>query len=384
MSYKYSKGSQVIGDLKAADDTERNTLIDFGEDQINFETSGSGRLQISNNGVGGAYATAVITIADNPTNGGTLSFGDSTITPVVVSTYNTRGTGDDIVIGASAAATRTNTKTKLESLHNVSITIDGDDLLITNNNFGSVGNRTISETFTSANNSVSGFVGGITTNISASAVCFADSVKILGATPGEDTVIDNQGNFYGNSISVGTVSGSNIVVTDGGGGVEYQLPITDGSSSQVMKTDGAGNLTFDYVANLGIPSFIAYGYNGTFTGTGPIETTTVNGSTNDYGYRMPADGQVTHITTEIQYLINTSGTYDFIAEVYKNGAVTGQTGSVTISGGSGASNNTGFVKLLDSPVSFNSGDRLTIKMNFDAAGIQADDAALLLRVVTTN
>ena len=275
MSYKYSKGSQVIGDLKAADDTERNTLIDFGEDQIEFQTSGSVRVQISNDHVSSSLP------------------------------------------------------------------------------------------------------------ISASVLHYADSIKIAGAPPGEDTVIDNQGNFYGNSISVGTVSGSNIVVTDGGSPV-YQLPIADGTSDQVMKTDGVGNITFDSVANLGIPSFIAYGYNGTFTGTGPIETTTVNGSTNDYGYRIPADGQVTHITTEIQYLINTSGTYDFIAEVYKNGAVTGQTGSVTISGGSGAANNTGFVKLLDSPISFVSGDRLTIKMNFDAAGIQADDAALLLRVVTTN
>jgi len=47
MSYKYSKGSQVIGDLKAADDTQRNTLIDFGEDYIGLETSGSLRLKIS-------------------------------------------------------------------------------------------------------------------------------------------------------------------------------------------------------------------------------------------------------------------------------------------------------------------------------------------------
>ena len=38
MSYKYSKGAQVIGDLKAADDVQRNTLIDFGEDQIDFQT----------------------------------------------------------------------------------------------------------------------------------------------------------------------------------------------------------------------------------------------------------------------------------------------------------------------------------------------------------
>tara|TARA_R110000824_G_scaffold174112_2_gene352191 strand:+ start:2259 stop:3026 length:768 start_codon:yes stop_codon:yes gene_type:complete len=48
MSYKYSKGAQVIGDLKAQDDTQRDTQIDFGEDQIEFETSGSVRMKITN------------------------------------------------------------------------------------------------------------------------------------------------------------------------------------------------------------------------------------------------------------------------------------------------------------------------------------------------
>ena len=51
MSYKYSKGSTVQGDIKAADDTQRDTLIDFGEDQIDFQTSGSTRMQINNTGV---------------------------------------------------------------------------------------------------------------------------------------------------------------------------------------------------------------------------------------------------------------------------------------------------------------------------------------------
>ena len=47
MSYKFTKGSQIIGDLKAADDTERDTKIDFGEDYIGLETSGSVRMVIS-------------------------------------------------------------------------------------------------------------------------------------------------------------------------------------------------------------------------------------------------------------------------------------------------------------------------------------------------
>lgn len=48
MSYKFSKGSTVQGDIKAADDQQRDTLIDFGEDQIEFQTSGSTRLKIEN------------------------------------------------------------------------------------------------------------------------------------------------------------------------------------------------------------------------------------------------------------------------------------------------------------------------------------------------
>lgn len=48
MAHNYSKGPTVQGDIKAADDAERNTLIDFGEDQIDFQTSGSVRLRIQN------------------------------------------------------------------------------------------------------------------------------------------------------------------------------------------------------------------------------------------------------------------------------------------------------------------------------------------------
>ena len=72
MSYKYSKGAQVIGDLKAADDVQRNTLIDFGEDQIDFQTSGSVRLQINNTSVralnsaftGSLHGTASVAVKD--------------------------------------------------------------------------------------------------------------------------------------------------------------------------------------------------------------------------------------------------------------------------------------------------------------------------------
>ena len=47
MSYKYSKGSTVQGDIKAADDSNRDTMIDFEEDRIDLKTGGSTRFKIS-------------------------------------------------------------------------------------------------------------------------------------------------------------------------------------------------------------------------------------------------------------------------------------------------------------------------------------------------
>jgi hypothetical protein len=106
-------------------------------------------------------ATAVITIADLPDVGDTLSFGDDTITPVVVFTYENRAvTTNQIARGGNASETRDNTKTKLESRFNVSVNLNGNDLEITNNNAGAVGNVALSESFTSVNNTVSGFTGG--------------------------------------------------------------------------------------------------------------------------------------------------------------------------------------------------------------------------------
>ena len=52
MSYKYFKGSTVQGDIKAADDPERNTLIDFEDDYIGLITSGSTIFVVSGSNVG--------------------------------------------------------------------------------------------------------------------------------------------------------------------------------------------------------------------------------------------------------------------------------------------------------------------------------------------
>lgn len=205
MSYKYSKGSQVIGDLKAADDTQRDTLIDFGEDQIEFQTSGSVRLQISNNHLSSSLP------------------------------------------------------------------------------------------------------------LSASSIYFADSIKIAGAPAGQDTVIDNQGNFYGDTIDVGTVSGSNIVVTDENGPV-YQLPITDGTSGQAITTDGAGNLTFSTISGgggggsaspAGSDTQIQYNNNGALGASSDLTFTAISGQDSVLGI----NGIIEHDNySQILYPTNMSNT----------------------------------------------------------------------------
>ncbi len=52
MAYNFSKGSTVQGDIKGADDSNRDTKIDFEEDYIGFETGGSPRLVVSGSKVG--------------------------------------------------------------------------------------------------------------------------------------------------------------------------------------------------------------------------------------------------------------------------------------------------------------------------------------------
>ena len=206
MSYKYSKGPQIIGDLKAADDQQRDTLIDFGEDQINLKTSGSVRLQINNNHLSSSLP------------------------------------------------------------------------------------------------------------LSASSIYFADGVKIAGAPAGQDTVIDNQGNFYGNTINVGTVSSSNIVVTNENGPV-YQLPLADGTSGQALTTDGAGNLTFSTISGgggggstspAGSNTEIQYNNNGAL---GASSNLTYDGTRLKVDGNLQLDGEIIHNNySKISYPSNLTNT----------------------------------------------------------------------------
>jgi len=52
MSYKYSSGNQIIGDLSGSDDSNRNTGIDFEEDYISLRANNNDVLVVSGSKVG--------------------------------------------------------------------------------------------------------------------------------------------------------------------------------------------------------------------------------------------------------------------------------------------------------------------------------------------
>ena len=157
MSYKYSSGYQIIGDLSGSDDANRNTGIDFEEDAIHLITNGNERFRISgSNGAitfNGAYTFPVTDGQNNQvlqTNGsGQLSFanasggggGDSStsleVTAQKTSNYtasngdfvlvNLVGASGDVTITLPAASSDAQVAIKIAGAANGKIvTVDGN------------------------------------------------------------------------------------------------------------------------------------------------------------------------------------------------------------------------------------------------------------------
>lgn len=258
MAYKYSKGFSVQGDIKAADDAQRDTLIDFGEDQIDFQTSGSVRLRIENDHI---TTMLPVLISGSAVEGLRVAKGGSDYRAIVfevdgqdnanISVSNAENfviqnemSGKDIQFWVKPAAGSVIQAMTIEEDGKIGIgitapshklDIDGDIRVRGNDIRDNSGNPAIS------------FDGSANTMI-------VNDLEIDGNTniSGSLTV----GGSIETTSDISFQSGGNETLKIASGGAitfnqAYTFPTSDGTSGQALQTDGAGNLTFASVSGGG-------------------------------------------------------------------------------------------------------------------------------------
>jgi hypothetical protein len=130
-----------------------------------------------------------------------------------------------------------------------------------------------------------------------------------------------------------------------------------------------------------LPSYLAFGKSG--TQSAPVtdyELTTVNGSQNAQGWRMPVAGLVTNMSCQFEATA-TGNQNGFVLALWKNGVL--QSGyDITLNGL--ASGDNGASLAFPNPLAFAANDRLTLKMSLTVGGgasLSVNDLACLLRVL---
>jgi len=208
MAYKFTRGVQVIGDLSGSDDSNRDTGIDFEEDEIKLVAGGTPVLKVSGSHV---YLA----------NGSNLYLGGSS------KLFFDGDDGNNVDVFMDEEG---NNHFRIDG--NNSISLVGDDYINIQKSFpnGTVSNQV---SFNFNNNVMNVFMP-----ISSSEDISGSKLHLQeGITLGGQSVLDNQASLSVGSISLVNQSGS-----------VYQLPDQDGTSGQVIMTDGSGNLTFSDVS----------------------------------------------------------------------------------------------------------------------------------------
>ena len=130
-----------------------------------------------------------------------------------------------------------------------------------------------------------------------------------------------------------------------------------------------------------LPSYLGFGKNG--TQSAPVtdyELTTINGSQNAQGWRMPVAGLVTNMSCQFDATA-TGNQNGFVLALWKNGVL--QAGYDIVLNGL-ASGDNGASLEFPTPLQFAADDRLTLKMSLTVGGgasLSVNDLACLLRVL---
>jgi hypothetical protein len=130
-----------------------------------------------------------------------------------------------------------------------------------------------------------------------------------------------------------------------------------------------------------LPSYIAFGKNNAQTANlTNFELSTVNGSTNAMGWRLPVPGYVTHMSC--QFDAATSGQQNgFLLTLWKNGV---QQAGYDLSLNNVVSGDVGASLAFPTPLAFAANDTLTLKLTMTVGGggsFSMDDLACLLRIL---
>ena len=130
-----------------------------------------------------------------------------------------------------------------------------------------------------------------------------------------------------------------------------------------------------------LPSFLSFGKNGALTAPQTnFELTTVNGSQNGAGWRMPLAGVVTHLSAQFDASSIASISNSVTVEMWKNGIATGVQLVIPIS----ATGNNGNSLVLDPFLSFDVNDTLGAYYSSTSSGsgsLVTGEFAVLIRIL---
>ena len=351
MAYKFTRGVQVIGDLSGSDDSNRDTGIDFEEDEIKLVAGGTPVLKVSGSHVYLANGSHLYL------GGNSKLFFDGDDTGIDVFAEED-GTNNLLIDGNNRVKLRADQQIIIQENGStkVDFNFDNDDIRVY---------LPISSSH----------------DISGSKLHLQD-----GITLGGQTLLDNQA-----SLSVGS-----ITLVDQSGPL-YQLPNADGTSGQVIMTDGSGNLTFSNVSGAsGGTSQFFQGHVEIGTTAKPVNfhnVVSIGGNAPENiksWFIAPFTGQINKVILSVKANnFSTSNHGTISVAIYKNQSNFNSATSISVDADNftqtvnnlGSTNGDVNTGIFNTSVSIQEGDLIQIKAKKTVGGSDdIDDAVVTLRL----